>query len=70
VVFVPQDVEVWLTCEPQSLTLRRCAYWMSLRDLPASENETGVTVYLPTTQAFHVEALNGMMQTVSDGGQP
>jgi len=69
VVFVPQDVSDWLTSDPQSLILRRCAYWMSIRGAMPTENETGVTVYLPKGQRFDVAALNNMMQTISAGGQ-
>jgi hypothetical protein len=70
VVFVPEEVNDWLISGPEVLTLRRCAYWMSLRGLPDSENETAKTVYLPASQQFNVEALNDMMHTISQGGQP
>ncbi len=70
IVFVPEKVEGWVAWDPEHLTLRRCAYWATLYGLADSPNETSVTVYLPTGQQFNVEALNNMMQRISNGGQP
>jgi hypothetical protein len=42
-VVVPQDPPAWLTAAPEALVLRHCAYWVSLRGLPARDNETSVT---------------------------
>jgi len=70
VVLVPEIVAEWITLGPEEISLRRCARWVSLFGSPESANETGVTVYIPENQYFTVEALNNMMQTISNGGQP
>jgi hypothetical protein len=70
VVFVPDNVGDWLTSDLESLTLRRCAHWMTLFGFSDSLNDTSETVYLPTDQKFDVDALNAIMQRISDGGQP
>jgi Domain of unknown function (DUF4365) len=70
VVSVPEIVSDWLTLNPEQLVLRNCARWLSLFGSPESPNETSVTVYIPDDQYFTVEALNNMMQTISNGGQP
>jgi hypothetical protein len=69
VVFAPPDIVDWLDCTNESLTLRKCAYWLSLSGYAESDNETSVTVHLPTSQRFNVDALNNMMNTISNGGQ-
>jgi len=69
VVFAPPEVADWLDCTHENLTLRRCAYWLSLAGSAESDNETSVTIHLPTTQQFNVSALNNMMNTISNGGQ-
>ncbi|WP_201217358.1 DUF4365 domain-containing protein [Halochromatium roseum] len=43
------------------LVLRRCAYWVSLTDLPDTENRESVTVSLPAHQRFDVVALCDLM---------
>jgi len=69
VVFAPPAVGDWVTCTDESLTLRRCAYWVSLAGFSESENEFSVTVSLSPAQQFNVQALNQIMQKVSDGEQ-
>lgn len=50
VLFLPAEPQEWLTHSPEQLTLCRCAYWVSLRGAPASDNKSGRTVYLPEAQ--------------------
>ena len=69
VVFAPNEIERWLDCTHESLTLRRCAYWLSLAGFEDSPNEASVTVHLPTEQRFDVDALNAIMNKISSGGQ-
>ena len=57
VLFLPSDAERWVEHTPESLILRRCAYWISLRDAPASTNDSGQTVYLPKNQMFTPQSL-------------
>lgn len=67
-VLVPPQPEAWLTVSPEQLVLRRCAYWCSLAGLPASENESSVTVQVPRANLFDVAALTGLMQAINEGG--
>ena len=50
VLFLPTCREAWLTHTEDTLSLSKCAYWVSLLDAPASTNETAQTVYLPKAQ--------------------
>lgn len=65
VLFLPKDVDNWITHTDDALSLHRCAYWVSLRGAPASTNEASQTVYLPRAQRFDVEGLIGLMTSIS-----
>ena len=47
VLFLPENAVEWLTLDHDAMTARRCAYWVSLWDAPATHNRSGITVYLP-----------------------
>ena len=70
VVIVPTLVSDWFTLSDESLILRNCAYWVSLRGLQPSENEVSVTVDVPIAQRFDVSALGAMMERVRAGELP
>src|SRR5438445_7974918 len=44
VVLVPEDVPSWLTATENELVMRRCGYWVSLRGLSATTNETKIEI--------------------------
>lgn len=67
VVLVPEKVEHWLQQTETELCLKRCAYWVSLRNQAASTNQTNVTVYLPRQNVFSVDALKTLMQRIAAG---
>jgi hypothetical protein len=52
----------------EQLVLRRCGYWVSLAGQPQSENETSVTVPVPRANVLTVNALQGLMQQINEGG--
>jgi Domain of unknown function (DUF4365) len=58
VVVVPDDPTDWFTAaSPETVTLRRCAYWASLKGAPSTHNTSTVNVKIPTNQVFDVSAL-------------
>lgn len=67
VVVVPDQTDDWIEQERERLVLRHCAYWTSLLGLTQSDNETTVTVDVPRTNLFTVDALNRIMQRINDG---
>ena len=69
-VTLPADPMLWLTLLPEALVLRHCAFWASLRGLPASSNDRSVTVEVLRANLFDVEALTGIMRRISEGGVP
>lgn len=70
VVCVPADVGTWLDETPEHTAMRRCAYWRSLRGLPATGNTTTCRVRIPRTQAFTVAVVRSMMTRIGEGGLP
>ena len=70
VVIVPDDVSNWLTQTEQSLALRHCAYWSSLRGEGETTNFESVTVHLPRSQMFSVGGLSQIMKRIANGELP
>jgi hypothetical protein len=67
-VMIPQDIGEWMVLSVEQLVLRRCGYWVSLAGQPQSENETSVTVPVPRANVLTVNALQGLMQQINEGG--
>lgn len=63
VVVVPDDPIDWLVAaSPETITLRRCAYWLNLQGADAKPNTSSVTVKIPTAHVFDVEALHSNLK--------
>lgn len=60
VLFLPRESNDWLKHSAEELALRRCAYWVSLRGAPPTDNATGATVKVPKAQVLTPEALQGI----------
>lgn len=69
VLIMPDDMNEWLTHTADELTLRRCAYWTSLRDKSETEQETE-TIHIPTVKMFDQNQLADMWSRVRNGGLP
>ena len=68
VVFVmPDEPSDWLSQNENELVLRKCAYWMSLRGQPSSQNTTSVTVRIPRVQIFDDRQLQDLMVRAEKG---
>jgi hypothetical protein len=65
VLFLPKDANEWLHQTEEAITIRRCAYWVSLRNAPESDNKTAQTVYLPKKNILGKEALLHIVRTNS-----
>jgi hypothetical protein len=70
VVVVPECIDDWIEHGEEGLTLRRFAYWLSLRGRPETTNEKTVTVHLPKTKRFTVDALRDLMIKIGAGSPP
>lgn len=61
VLQLPPDPARWLTCSPQGLALRRCAWWLSLHGAPPTTGAHTQRVYIPRRNRFTVEALKDLL---------
>ncbi len=69
-VRLPSDVGRWLSLAPTQLVLNHCAYWLSLRGMPPTDNKTAVTVHIPRKNLFTPESLQTIMNLVNEDGTP
>ena len=67
VLTVPEESSGWVQYIDNSLILSHTCYWASLRFLPATSNETSVTVDIPTEQMLTVDSLAKLMEMASVG---
>ncbi|HEY3398788.1 MAG TPA: DUF4365 domain-containing protein [Armatimonadota bacterium] len=61
VVTVPPEVSDWLSQTQEQLAMKKCAYYLDLKDSQEMKNSTSVTVHLPRNQVFSVEAVTSIM---------
>lgn len=65
VLLLPADATQWLTLDEEALIARKCAYWVSLKGAPASDNTSGQTVFLLRSQLLSVEGLRTVASRLS-----
>lgn len=72
VLILPPDEEQWMTHSPDSLILRRCAWWKRMTGEASVAPSPGgfVTVHLPRAQHFSPQGLRGIMERISMGALP
>lgn len=67
VLLLPEVPSTWLEHTETMLSLKNCAYWVSLYGAPASQNTTNQTVYIPRSNIFNPQSLWKLMTRVSCG---
>jgi len=70
VYVLDREEYAWLEIDENALLIRRCAYWLDLRGAPDTPNRQTITVKLPRSQIFDVEALKRMMQQAYEKARP
>lgn len=65
VLYLPLDPAEWLRHSEDALIAKRCAYWVSIRGAPESENAGHQTVYIPRAQTLSVASLAEIMARFS-----
>ncbi|WP_413193677.1 DUF4365 domain-containing protein [Pararobbsia alpina] len=69
-LFLPESRAEWVAQDICALSLRRCAYWLSLRGAPETSNATSVTIRFPTDQVFDAAALKTLMRLAASDEFP
>ncbi len=65
VVLLPSEVCDWLSQTEESLCIKRCAYWMSLRGQPSLNQQTTITIDIPRQNIFSPDALKTIMERIA-----
>jgi len=59
---LPIEENEWLTQSIEQLVIRKCMFWLDLKELPDSDNSSNVTVLLPKTNIVSSETLDEMLK--------
>lgn len=70
VLFLPSSASEWISHTDEALSLQKCAYWVSLRGAPASENTSSQTIYLPKSQRLDTQGITQLMSMISRNEMP
>jgi len=66
VLVLPTEENEWVHHSAESLILRRCAYWESLRGRdPIEGSEASTTIHIPKANIFSPSTLQRLMEQVS-----
>lgn len=65
VLCLTEDKDGWLKHSSDELVLKKCAYFINLKDYPETENETSVTVKIPLANLFSPELVYELMLKTS-----
>lgn len=67
VLVVPEDTSDWVLHEPSCVALHNLCFWASLRNAPATTNETSVSIHIPVAQRLTTGTLTSMILAASEG---
>jgi hypothetical protein len=67
VLDLPRNEADWLQVTPDSLILRRCAYWASLGGKSETGNKESVTILIQSQNRFDVDSLKALMEQARRG---
>lgn len=70
ILVVPNEIEYWLDQSDQQTIVKHCAYWVSIRDKPPTQNTSTVTISIPQVNRLTSNELRRLMQIVASGGAP
>lgn len=62
VLVLPETDEEWLIQSPDQLSLRHCAYWVSLEGAPSSTASRSVRVAIPLENIFSPDSVRTLLQ--------
>ncbi len=69
VLLLPEEKTSWLNQDPESLVMKKCAYWISLEGSDIKTNEdSSTTIDIPLENVFSVENLGTIMDKIKEGG--
>ena len=60
VLVLPENEAEWVSQTPEELTVRRCAYWLSLEGFPEVAVARSIRVPIPRANVFSAEAVRNL----------
>ena len=66
-LILPEDEAQWLNQSAEELTIRHCAYWISLEGAEPTTATSSIRIAIPRTQIFSVQAVRAMMDHLIQG---
>lgn len=63
---MPENPDEWLAQSLDALCLRKCAFWHSVMGAEHSSNTSEKRVFVPRSNVFSLEGLQGMFQELLD----
>jgi hypothetical protein len=70
VLVLPEDENDWLHQSAEELTIRHCAYWISLRGAEPATAASSVRIRIPREQIFSMQAIRAIMNRLQQGEEP
>jgi len=67
---LPESESDWVTHDINSLTIKRCMFWLDLEGLPAKANKSVVIVRIPKTNVVSPEKLDEILAATAEGELP
>ena len=67
VYLLPPNEEEWVDHHEEETTTRKCAYWCSIKGLPATANEETVRVRIPKRNVLSPQALREIFNRIARG---
>lgn len=64
---MPEDENEWIKHTIQELSLRKCAYWLSLQGNPETDNKETINVKVSKSNLFSPEELKKIMLKIENG---
>jgi hypothetical protein len=66
---LPNDRSQWLSADANQLVLRECAWWVSLKGKPVTENTAKKTISIPETQRLDSAELIRLIDLIKVGDE-
>ena len=70
VLVLPEDESQWLNQTVEELSLRNCAYWISLEGYPTTTATTTIRIAIPRSAVFSVEAVWSILTGLRERKNP
>lgn len=67
VLCMPPEQTQWIDHSVDQLMIKKCAYWVSLKNQPETQNTTSINVTVPTGNLVSPDGLHSLMQKIERG---